>query len=72
MRLAEDTDLQRRIVNYLFQRNVRSIRDVAVDVQNGLVVLQGRVNSFYEKQLCLNCCQRVAGVNKLVDNIEVA
>jgi hypothetical protein len=29
------------------------------------------VDSFYHKQLCLNCCQRVAGVVRLIDQIHV-
>jgi hypothetical protein len=35
------------------------------------VTVQGRVSSFYYKQLCLHCCLRVAGVRKIVDEILV-
>ncbi len=67
-----DADLKRRIVNFLWQRHIPSIRRISVDVENGRVIMQGKVGSFYEKQLCINCCQRVAGVLRLVDRIEVA
>ena len=66
-----DFDLQRRVTNYLHSKHMRSLRDVAVDADNGTVVLRGEVGSFYEKQLCLNCTRRVAGVVELVDEILV-
>jgi len=67
-----DTDLKRRILSFLSQRHIPALRRVEIDVQNGTVAIQGRVNSFYEKQLCLSCCQRVAGVVRIVDLVEVA
>jgi osmotically-inducible protein OsmY len=66
-----DYDLQRRVKNYLNSKQMRSLRDVVVDADNGTVVLRGEVNSFYEKQLCLSCTRRVAGVVELVDEILV-
>lgn len=68
----QDQDLKRRIVNYLLDRNRHSLRSLNVDVEKGMVVIKGCVDTFYEKQLCLHCCQRVAGVIRLVDEIEVA
>lgn len=67
-----DQDLKRRIVNFLHQRHVPSLRNIHVDVRDGVATMQGAVESFYHKQLCLNCCQRVAGVVRLIDKIEVA
>ena len=66
-----DFDLQRRVTSYLHSKQMRSLRDVAVNADNGTVVLRGEVGSFYEKQLCLNCTRRVAGVVELVDEILV-
>ena len=43
-----------------------------VSVESGTVLLQGRLNSTYEKQLCLRTCQRVAGVVRIMDQLEVA
>jgi len=67
-----DGELERRLVSFLLQRQIPALRRISVAVSNGIVTLQGRVQSFYERQLCLNCCQRVAGVRRLVDQIEVA
>lgn len=66
-----DVDLKRRVLNYLVGRHVPSLRDLQVQTRAGTVILSGRVGSFYEKQLALNCCRRVAGVYELVDCIEV-
>jgi len=67
-----DDDLRRRVVTYLFSRQLPTLRRLQVDANSGTVVLEGRVSSFYEKQVCLNCCRRVAGVVKLVDRVAVA
>ncbi len=64
-------DLERRVMNYLHSKQMRSLREVTVDADNGIVVLRGEVGSFYEKQLCLNCTRRVAGVVELIDEILV-
>ena len=66
-----DFDLERRVTNYLHSKQMRTLRDVSVDADNGTVVLRGEVDSFYEKQLCLNCTRRVAGVVELIDEILV-
>jgi osmotically-inducible protein OsmY len=67
-----DLELERRVTNYLAQRHVQALRLIRVACKNGTVILTGKVQSFYERQLCLSCCQRVAGVIQLVDEIEVA
>lgn len=66
-----DGELRRRIISFLAGRNVPSLRHVQVDVSEGVVTLQGRVYTFYEKQLCLQCCRRVSGVVRLNNTVEV-
>ena len=58
----QDEDLKRRIINFLSQRHISALRRINVDVTNGTVEIRGKVNSYYEKQVCLTCCKRVAGV----------
>lgn len=71
--LAEpDRDLERRVLNFLVGRRHPSLRNVEVEAHNGVVTLRGLVPSFYEKQLCQDCCRRVAGVVDFVDAIDVA
>jgi osmotically-inducible protein OsmY len=66
-----DAELEERIRIFLDQRNVPSLRRLNVSAENGTVHLRGKVRSFYEKQLCLSCCKRVAGVMRVVDDIKV-
>lgn len=68
---AHDQDLQRRVVNYLVGRGIPNLRRIRVEADCGTVTLEGRVPSFYQKQLCINCSRRVAGVIELIDRIEV-
>jgi len=65
-------DLERRVVSFLAQKHRSSLRAVSVEVNGGTVVLRGELPSFYDKQLCLSVCQRVAGVVRLVDQLDVA
>ena len=66
-----DRDLEQRVLGFLRQWQIPSLRRIIVKVCEGTVTLHGRVPSFYQRQLCLACCQRVAGVLKLIDEIEV-
>ncbi len=68
----EDRDLERRVVNYLAGRHVPGLRHLSVQARSGIVTLRGRVQTFYEKQLCQDCCRRVAGVVQFVDAVDVA
>lgn len=67
-----DRDVERRVILYLVGRHVPGLRQIDVHAQCGVVTLPGRVHSFYEKQLGQQVAQRVAGVVRLVDRIEVA
>ncbi len=66
-----DRDLQQRVINYLFGQHVSDLRYLGVEARRGVVTLRGQVHTFHQKQLCLNCCQRVAGVQQIDDQIEV-
>ena len=68
---AVDGDLESRTRIFLARQKVSALRRIAVSASGGVVKLRGRVQSSYEKQLCLNCCQYVAGVIRVIDEIEV-
>jgi osmotically-inducible protein OsmY len=70
IQLRADRDLERRVGNFLAQHFPR-LKTVEVEASQGVVTIFGRVNSFYERQLCINCCQRVAGVTTLNDQVQV-
>ena len=66
-----DRDLERRVVNFLSERQIPALHRVAVEVREGRVTLRGRVASFYEKQMVLSC-QRVDGVISVDDQVAVS
>jgi hypothetical protein len=66
-----DRELERRVINYLVGRHVPSLRQIEVEADCGTVTMRGKVYSFHHKQLCINCCCRVAGVVRLVDELAV-
>ncbi|HMP78569.1 MAG TPA: BON domain-containing protein [Pirellulaceae bacterium] len=66
-----DDDLQRRVANFLHSQHFPAFKRLHVEVQDGAVTVLGTVDSFYEKQVALSSCQRVAGVLALIDQIAV-
>lgn len=69
--MKTDLDLQARVVSYLLHQQVADIRDIEVLAADGIVTMRGEVRSFYHKQLCLACTNRVAGVVQIMDEIAV-
>jgi len=69
--LNDDRDLERRVSHYLSERSVPALRRVAVEAREGQITFRGRVGSFYEKQLLLNCFRAVPGVVGIVDQVDV-
>ncbi len=66
-----DCDLAQRVRCFLNSRHFPAFRRLEVNVANGSVFVRGHVGSFYEKQVALNSCRRVAGVISLIDEIDV-
>jgi osmotically-inducible protein OsmY len=69
---SADSDLERRITTFLFGQHFADLRKLEVKADKGVVTIRGRVRSFHQRQLCINCCQRVAGVVDINDEISVA
>ena len=67
-----DADVEQRVRSFLNSRHFPAFRRLSVDVANGSVRLSGNLPTFYEKQVALNSCQRVAGVLHLIDEIAVS
>ena len=67
-----DQDVEQRVRTFLNSRHFPAFRRLQVDVENGSVRLSGNLTTFYEKQVALNSCRRVAGVLQLIDEIGVA
>ena len=71
-RETADRQLERRIRNFLEGLSLPELRDLELEVRNGAAVITGRVRTFYEKQLATSCCQRVAGVLSVLNEVQVA
>ncbi|MBL9090114.1 MAG: BON domain-containing protein [Planctomycetaceae bacterium] len=72
MDAPHDVDLRRRVQSFLHEANMPGLRQLDVEARDGIVTLSGTVRTYYEKQLSQQRCKRVAGVIRLVDNVEVA
>ena len=48
-----------------------NVNELAVSVEQGIVVLSGMVPSYYEKMLAEKCAKRIIGVKVVVQNISV-
>jgi osmotically-inducible protein OsmY len=71
---VETTDrlLASRICTQLAETNHASLRRLSVDVHGGEVTLRGHVSTFYEKQMAIQTCRLLAGIERLIDAVEVA
>jgi osmotically-inducible protein OsmY len=69
---AADNVLERQIASQLAESSRPALKRLAVSVTGGSVTLRGRVASFYEKQLAIQTCRMLAGIDRLVDAVEVA
>lgn len=66
-----DRELERRVASTLYER-CHPLRSITAKSKDGTVTLRGTVNSFYERQLCIELSRRIDGVIKLIDEIDVA
>jgi osmotically-inducible protein OsmY len=69
--LAGENDLEQRVKLYLAATR-RELSRIGVRANGSTVRLTGQVGSFYLRQLALAAAQRVAGVQFVADDIEVA
>lgn len=68
---TRDRELERRVTSFLVGKHLPGLRHIEVEARGGVVTLRGRVRTFYEKQICHQCCRRVAGVLKFIDAVDV-
>jgi len=66
----EQSDLARRVRNFL-QTQQPELQDLEVEVDHDVVMVRGTVPTRAAQQLAGNCCQRVAGVRRVVNQTTV-
>ena len=69
--VGDDERLAANVRTFVTTRIQPAVNHVLVEADRGTVTLSGRVGSFYHKQLWLSGTQRVAGVRRVVDKIDV-
>jgi osmotically-inducible protein OsmY len=67
-----DYVLAHEISTHLAETNRASLKRLSVDVSGGHVTLSGMVGSFYEKQIAIQTCRVLTGIERLIDAVEVA
>ena len=67
-----DHDLLQRLTRFLDERGYPPHRALELEVEQGTVVVHGRVPSYHMRQIAVECIKRVAGVRRIVDRITVA
>jgi BON domain len=67
-----DQDLARSIIHRLRDQHVPDLRRLEVSADKGVITIRGQVSSFHQRQLGIHCCQAVAGVVHINDQINVA
>jgi osmotically-inducible protein OsmY len=69
---AADYVLADRITTQLAETNRANLRRLSVNVRAGEVTLRGSVSSFYERQIAIQTCRELPGIDRLIDAVEVA
>jgi len=65
-----DTQLRRRVLNFLVARDLGT-KLPEIRVRGGVVTVKGRVPTPEHRRLVCLCCQHVAGVLRVIDNLEI-
>ncbi len=65
-----DRDLQHRIMLFLTLRHSAPLKDLQIEVRDGVVTLRGRIDSIREKETSVHCVERVAGVSRVIDETQ--
>jgi len=67
-----DRLLAGQITTQLAETNRANLKRLSVNVSGGEITLRGSVSSFYEKQIAIQTCRMLAGIDRLIDAVEVA
>ena len=63
--------LARTVTAAVVSRCGRSLANFSVSANKGVVTLQGKVRGYYLKQIVLTTTQGVAGVERIIDQVDV-
>lgn len=69
--VVRDRDLAAAGRDCLESQGYRSLRLLSCACHDGVLVLSGRVSSFYEKQLAQEAVKRLIGIRQVVNSVRV-
>lgn len=67
-----DLELAERVLIHLTNQHRFRFRGLSIEARQGTITVRGQFATWHERQICQACCRRVAGVYRIVDEIEVA
>lgn len=67
----EQTELARRVRNFLHKQPDPQLQSLQVEVRHDVVVVRGSVANESTQRMASACCQRVAGVRRVVNETTV-
>jgi osmotically-inducible protein OsmY len=66
-----DRELLQQVKSSLHHRGYWAIGTLEIQIERGTAVLQGRVPTFYMRQIAVECVKSVTGVTQIIDRIDV-
>lgn len=66
-----DSELTRRVRLFIEQRRVAGGARLSIQASGGAVTLRGTAASFHQRQLLYSIARRVAGVQTVIDELDV-
>lgn len=69
--MSDAADLCNRVESFLLMQHIQGLKKLIVEAENDTVEISGNVSTYYERQVAVECCKRVAGVRNVVDHIVV-
>ena len=66
-----DNRITRGIQELLKQRRIDGLGPIKVETHCGIVWIRGRVTSEFARRACYECCRRVTGVRRVIDELQM-
>jgi osmotically-inducible protein OsmY len=70
-RIGTDERLAQNVASAVRTAGVRYVPGLRIVASQGRVTLHGLARTFYEKQLVIHAAQRVPGVERVIDEMDV-
>lgn len=69
--LAADDELEDQLRTMLAIRHLPSLSRISIRVVDAVIFLAGTVMTYFERNVCEECCRQIPGVSAVCNEIEV-